>query len=58
METTKKLYDLDAYGTEFEAKVLTCEEVKKKDTTGYAVITGPDAVFPGRRGTGARIRER
>lgn len=34
METTKKLYDLDAYGTEFEAKVLTCEEVKKKDTTG------------------------
>lgn len=46
METTKKLYDLDAYGTEFEAKVLTCEEVKKKDTTGYAVTLDQTLFFP------------
>lgn len=46
METTKKLYDLDAYGTEFEAKVLTCEEVKKKDTTDYAVTLDQTLFFP------------
>lgn len=46
METTKKLYDLDAYGTEFEAKVLICEEVKKKDTTGYAVTLDQTLFFP------------
>ena len=46
MEMTKKLYDLDGYGTEFEAKVLTCEEVKKKDDVCYAVILDQTLFFP------------
>ncbi len=46
MEMTKKLYDLDGYGREFEAKVLTCEEVKKKDTVYYAVTLDQTLFFP------------
>ncbi len=46
MEMTKKLYDLDGYGTEFEAKVLACEEVKKKDDVCYAVILDQTLFFP------------
>ena len=31
---TKKLYDIDAYATEFEGTVLLCEEVVSEDEEG------------------------
>ena len=34
---TIRLYDEDAYKTEFEAEVLACEEVDKKDGKVYQV---------------------
>lgn len=39
---TKKLYDIDAYATEFQARVLSCEEVG----TTYAVVLDQTLFFP------------
>ena len=39
---TKKLYDIDAYQTKFEAKVVSCE----KTQNGYAVILDQTLFFP------------
>ena len=48
---TVKLYDRDAYQTEFEAKVISCEEIVKKQSDGneqvlYAVILDQTLFFP------------
>lgn len=48
---TKKLYDLDAYGTEFEATVISCEETEIVNTCGdkavvYTVILDQTLFFP------------
>lgn len=48
---TKKLYDIDAYATEFEALVLSCEEVEWVTTGGdtgvsYQVILDQTLFFP------------
>ena len=40
---TKKLYDYDAYATEFEASVISCEEIEDKI---YAVILDQTLFFP------------
>lgn len=40
--STKKLYDIDAYVTEFEAKVLSCDLAKE----GYAVVLDQTLFFP------------
>lgn len=42
MEPTEKLYDKDAYITEFTATVLSCEECKN----GYRVLLDRTAFFP------------
>lgn len=42
MKPTKKLYDEDAYLTEFTATVLSCEECKQ----GYCVLLDQTAFFP------------
>lgn len=51
MEKTVKLYDKDAYATEFEASVISCEEVKIVDKNGeekvlYEVILDQTLFFP------------
>ena len=48
---TIKLYDIDAYATEFEGKVLSCEEIVRKLQDGseqilYAVILDQTLFFP------------
>lgn len=43
---TKKLYDLDAYATEFDAKVISCEQVEEKDRTVYHVLLDQTLFFP------------
>lgn len=48
---TKKLYDIDAYATEFEAIVLSCEEVEVENSHGietsiYEVILNQTQFFP------------
>ena len=48
---TKKLYDYNAYATEFEASVISCEEVKITDKTDeekvlYEVILDQTLFFP------------
>ena len=48
---TKKLYDLDAYAIEFEAEVLSCEEVKCTAKSGeeklcYEVVLDQTLFFP------------
>ena len=48
---TIKLYDRDAYATEFEGKVLSCEEIVKMQQDGseqilYAVILDQTLFFP------------
>lgn len=48
---TKKLYDYDAYATEFEANVLSCEAVECVNSCGdkgiiYAVILDQTLFFP------------
>ena len=48
---TKKLYDIDAYATEFEAKVLSCEEVADSNLcegkeTIYVVVLDQTLFFP------------
>lgn len=40
--TTIKLYDQDAYATEFTAKVISCEESKK----GFAILLDQTLFFP------------
>ena len=42
MEPTKRLFDENAYLTDFSAKVLSCEETEK----GFAVILDSTAFFP------------
>lgn len=44
MMTTIKLYDRDAYATEFEAKVVSCEMVE--DQGRYAVVLEQTLFFP------------
>ena len=48
MELSKTicLYDADAYQTEFEATVLACEEVEKKDGRVYQVWLDQTLFFP------------
>lgn len=48
---TQKLYDADAYATEFEAKVLSCEEVEVVNSCGdtctiYKVVLDQTLFFP------------
>ena len=43
---TKKLYDLDAYATEFDAVVVSCEEIDEKDGKKYAVVLDETLFFP------------
>ena len=43
---TIRLYDADAYRTEFEAEVLACEEVDKKDGKAYQVWLDQTLFFP------------
>lgn len=43
---TKKLYDLDAYATEFDAKVLSCEAVAEGEKTVYKTILDETLFFP------------
>ena len=46
MKQTKKLYDLDAYTTEFDAMVLSCEEVQMEEQIMYHVILDQTLFFP------------
>ena len=48
---TIKLYDEDAYATEFDAVVLSCEETKK----GYAIILDQTLFFPEEGGQKADV---
>lgn len=43
---TVRLYDKDAYKTEFEAEVLACEEVEKKEKKVYQVWLDQTLFFP------------
>ena len=43
---TVRLYDTDAYKTEFEAEVLACEEVEKKEKKVYQVWLDQTLFFP------------
>ena len=43
---TVRLYDQDAYATEFEAEVLACEEVEKKERKVYQVWLDQTLFFP------------
>ena len=43
---TKKLYDLDAYATEFDAVVLSCEAKTEGEKTEYQVILDQTLFFP------------
>ena len=46
IQQTVRLYDKDAYATEFEAEVLACEEVEKKDGKVYQVWLDQTLFFP------------
>ena len=46
LSKTIRLYDADAYQTEFEATVLDCEEVEKKDGKVYQVWLDQTLFFP------------
>lgn len=46
LSKTIRLYDADAYQTEFEATVLDCEEVEKKDGRVYQVWLDQTLFFP------------
>ena len=46
LSKTIRLYDVDAYQTEFEATVLACEEVEKKDGRVYQVWLDQTLFFP------------
>lgn len=48
---TRKLYDIDAYATEFEAEVLSCEKIEVVNTNGdkgtlYEVVLDQTLFFP------------
>lgn len=43
---TVRLYDTDAYKTEFEAEVLACEEVETKEKKVYQVWLDQTLFFP------------
>ena len=43
---TVRLYDQDAYATKFEAEVLACEEVEKKERKVYQVWLDQTLFFP------------
>ena len=43
---TKKLFDLDAYATSFEACVLSCDEIEKNGTKYYQVVLDETLFFP------------
>ena len=43
---TKKLFDLDAYATEFDAVVLSCEAKTEGEKTEYQVILDQTLFFP------------
>ncbi|WP_455717044.1 alanyl-tRNA editing protein [Anaerosporobacter sp.] len=46
MKQTIKLYDLDAYATEFSATVLSCEEAQVEGQNVYQVILDQTLFFP------------
>lgn len=46
LSKTIRLYDADAYQTEFEAAVLACEKVEKKDGRVYQVWLDQTLFFP------------
>lgn len=46
MESTKKLYDDDAYETEFEATVISCEQTEKDGKRVYQVVLDQTLFFP------------
>ena len=46
LSKTIRLYDADAYQTEFEATVLACEKVEKKEGRGYQVWVDQTLFFP------------
>lgn len=46
MKETKKLYDLDAYATEFDANVLSCETVDREGEVLYQVVLDQTLFFP------------
>ncbi len=46
MEKTVKLYDTDAYATQFEAKVISCEKKEKKNKISYDVVLDKTLFFP------------
>lgn len=46
LSKTIRLYDADAYQTEFEATVLACEKVEKKDGRVYQVWLDQTLFFP------------
>ena len=52
METIR-LYDRDAYATSFSARVISCEEVKKKKTVSYQVLLDQTLFFPEEGGQSA-----
>lgn len=43
---TARLYDQDAYATKFEAEVLACEEVEKKEKKVYQIWLDQTLFFP------------
>lgn len=46
MNETKKLYDLDAYATEFDAQVISCEAVNGEGGTLYQAVLDQTLFFP------------
>ncbi len=46
MKQTKKLYDIDAYKTNFDAVVLVCEEIDLSGQKAYQVILNQTLFFP------------
>lgn len=46
IKETIQLYNADAYATEFEAVVLSCEELTDKKGTTYAVVLDQTLFFP------------
>lgn len=46
ISNTLRLYDADAYATEFNAVVLSCEKVTDKKHTTYAVVLDQTLFFP------------